>query len=67
MKVKIKRSVSSDVRYPDADTGRLGSGNKQASEPVRVVPAEIELNRVTEKDLEYIRKVLTYGRSFKLK
>jgi hypothetical protein len=67
MKVKIIRSVSPDVRYPDADTGRRDSGNKQASEPVRVLPAEIELNRVTDKDLEYIRKVLMYERSSKLK
>ena len=67
MKVKIIRSVPPEVRYPDADTGRLDSDNRQASAPVRVLPAEIELKPVTEKDLEYIRKVLMYDRSSKLK
>lgn len=31
------------------------------------MPVEIELKPVTEKDLEYIRKVLMYERSSKLK
>ena len=66
MKVKLIRSLPPDVRYPDADTGRLDSDNRQASEPVRVLPAKIELSPVSEKDLEYIRKVLMYDRSSKL-
>lgn len=67
MKGRLVRSLPPDVRYPDADTGRLDSDNRQASEPVRVLPAKIELSPVSEKDLEYIRKVLMYDRSSKLK
>ena len=67
MKVKIISTVAPGVRYTDADTGQLDAGNKQASEPVRVLPTPIELAPVNEKDLEYIRKVLEYDRLSKLK
>ena len=67
MKVRIIRSVPADVQYPDADTGQLDSDNRQASEPVRVLPAALEVKPVSEEDLDYIRKVLKYDRPSKLK
>lgn len=67
MKLTIIKTLTPDDRYPDADTGRPDTDNKQASEPVRVLPApepapepvpELEPKPVGEDDLHYIRKVL---------
>lgn len=67
MKLRVVRPVAADVQYRDADTGRFDTVNKQASEPIRVLSSKIELKPVTEKDIEYLRKVLNYSRSSKLK
>jgi hypothetical protein len=67
MKVKIIRTVAPDVRYTDADTGQPDARNRQASEPIRVLPVPVGLKPVTDEDLECIRKVLAYDRSSKLK
>jgi hypothetical protein len=66
MKLKIVRTVAPDVCYPDADTGRPDTDNRQATEPIRVLPVPVVLKPVDEHDLTYIRKVLTYGPSSKL-
>lgn len=60
MKLKIIRDVAREAPWIDADTGELDAHNKQASEPIRVLPAPIELEPVTEEDLEQIQRVLNY-------
>jgi 5-methylcytosine-specific restriction endonuclease McrA len=67
MKVKILRAVGPDRRYTDADTGEPDSPNKQASEPIRVLPAGTQPEPVKEKDLKYLRTVLAYDPPSKLK
>lgn len=67
MKLTIVKTLAPDVRYPDADTGRLDTDNRQASEPVRLLPAGTEQKAVDENDLKYIRTVLAYDPSSKLK
>lgn len=71
MKLTIIKTLASDDRYPDADTGRLDADNRQASEPVRVLPAPEpapEIRPVGEADFMYIRYVLALAfRDLKVK
>jgi len=67
MKLRIIKTLAPDDRYPDADTGRVDTDNRQASEPIRVLPApdsppeslpEPEPQPIGDDDLRDLLKVL---------
>ncbi|MGE3491572.1 MAG: HNH endonuclease [Vicinamibacterales bacterium] len=67
MKVNIIRTDEPGQRYLDADTGLLAPDDKQASEPVRLLPAGNELKPVGEEDLKFLKKILAASHDLKLK
>lgn len=64
MKVTVIRTDPAGTHYFGADTRSQISDTSH--EPVRLLPALADPQPVTEKDLEYLRKVLTYTHKSKL-
>jgi hypothetical protein len=49
--VTVIKTLDEDARYWDSDTGELEVPSKRQSEPIRILPAEIDKKPVTDKDL----------------